>query len=414
MAALTDAVDKAARACLWPETYKVYPGPNSSLSSPSSPSAAATKNKEQTMSTDVFTDLANYWASIGMGMPVNEDLVQVLRDNLTEEEAEVARLLPDAGAPLNAVGMAEIASSSSRSAEEIAEVLERLADRGLIFSRVLEDRSTGYALHQVGFGFPQAFFWKGEDTPHARKMTAFVRKYFNRKTTEATFGGRKTKTYRYIPIEKSVRHDLQAVMPHDRMDTVLDNAERFALAQCPCRVGAELAGHPCEHPKDVCLKFDEMAVYLIERGLGKEIDREEARRIVNHCAEIGLVHFVDNAAGKVKHNCNCCGCACWNVGAIRRRKISRDALMAVYFFRETDPDKCVGCEACVDICPVVAITMEDGLAVVDKDWCIGCGVCATRCDFDALKVVYRDPSRAVPKDFNTLHATMRGEDEANG
>jgi hypothetical protein len=109
----------------------------------------------------------------------------------------------------------------------------------------------------------------------------------------------------------------------NKITSDLDNATRFAVAHCPCRVEAGLMERPCEHPLEDCLKFDEMADYLIEHGLGKEITPEEARETVGKSAEIGWVHFVDNAAGKVMHNCDCCGCACWNVGSIRRRKIPR-------------------------------------------------------------------------------------------
>jgi NAD-dependent dihydropyrimidine dehydrogenase PreA subunit len=168
-------------------------------------------------------------------------------------------------------------------------------------------------------------------------------------------------------------------------------------------------GRPCQHPLEVCLKFDEMADYLIDRDLGKEITREGAKELVRKSAEIGLVHFVDNAAGKVKHNCNCCGCACWNVGSIRRRKIPRDELMAVYFIRETSPDKCVGCGKCVEICPVEAITLADDVAVVDENWCIGCGVCATRCAFDAFHIKYRDDQEPLLIDFESLHKRIQHE-----
>ena len=144
-------------------------------------------------------------------------------------------------------------------------------------------------------------------------------------------------------------------------------------------MAAKITGQACEHPIEVCLKFDDLADYLIERGLGREITREEALAIIKQSEEAGLVHFVDNAEGPVKHNCNCCGCSCWNVGTIRRRKIARDDLMATYFMRTTDDDACVGCGACLDICPVQALTLEDGVAVVDEEWCIGCGLCVPRC-----------------------------------
>ena len=359
------------------------------------------------MDSDIHEQLAKHLSM--MGMPYREALVEILKENFTQQEAEIALMLPTTNTPLKPISIEALADASSLEQHYLSEILKGLADRGLIYAGKTQSGGKGYALHQAGFGFPQAFFWKGEDTPYARKMAKLVSKYFNRKVTKDAFGGKKTKAYRYIPINHSLNPDVQTVLPYDRMETVLDNAERFAVAHCPCRVEAGLMGRSCEHPLEVCLKFDEMAEYLIDHGIGKEVTRSEAREIVHQAAEAGLVHFVDNAAGKVKHNCNCCGCACWNVGSIRRRKIPRDELMAVYFIRETDPEQCIGCGECIDICPVEAINLEDDLAVVDEKWCIGCGVCATKCEYDALRIKYREDQKEVPTDFETLHKKIREE-----
>ena len=49
-----------------------------------------------------------------------------------------------------------------------------------------------------------------------------------------------------------------------------------------------------------------------------------------------------------------------------------------------NPDKCVGCKACMRIgCP--AISFKDGKSRVDNTLCVGCGVCAQLCKFDAFE-----------------------------
>ncbi|MFW5927642.1 MAG: DUF362 domain-containing protein [Thermoplasmatota archaeon] len=50
-----------------------------------------------------------------------------------------------------------------------------------------------------------------------------------------------------------------------------------------------------------------------------------------------------------------------------------------------DENDCIGCEICVDECPVDTIYMEDDKAVVDMDGCIHCGLCHGACPEDAVK-----------------------------
>ncbi len=46
--------------------------------------------------------------------------------------------------------------------------------------------------------------------------------------------------------------------------------------------------------------------------------------------------------------------------------------------------KCVGCEACIDTCPVTALKMENGKAVVDAETCVDCGACIGACPTEAI------------------------------
>jgi ferredoxin len=359
----------------------------------------------------VYERLAFHLSALGMGLPYREELLPILRENLTQTEAEVLLALPTKVAPLQPVGIDQIASNASLPKEELAEMLESLSERGLLFSGKTKEGEKGYALQQVGFGFPQTFFWKGEDTPHARNMANLIAKYFNRQVTTEAYGGSETKAHRYIPVGETIDHDMQAVFPYHTMESVIQQAKVFAVAHCPCRMTMQLRGRGCDHPLEVCLKFDDMAEYLIETGLAREITREESLEVIRKSEEAGLVHFVDNAIRGIKHNCNCCGCACWNVGTIKRRKIPRDVLMATYFIRQTDEDECIACGNCVDICPVDAIVIEGDFPTVDEDWCIGCGVCVSRCPTGAAKLRLRGDRKdhSPLPDFAKLHERILKE-----
>jgi NAD-dependent dihydropyrimidine dehydrogenase PreA subunit len=65
-------------------------------------------------------------------------------------------------------------------------------------------------------------------------------------------------------------------------------------------------------------------------------------------------------------------------------------------------DDCLGCEVCIDACPVNAISFdeEEEIAKVDPELCTGCGDCVKECPVEAIEVKdveIKAPAKEFPK-----------------
>jgi ferredoxin len=51
---------------------------------------------------------------------------------------------------------------------------------------------------------------------------------------------------------------------------------------------------------------------------------------------------------------------------------------------EADPELCTACGACIDHCPVSALSMQGIIPIVDADTCIACFCCQEICPEKAM------------------------------
>ena len=358
----------------------------------------------------IYQKLAGHLSQLTMGYPGSRELIDLLRAMFTPEEAEAALGISTDMLPLQVEDATAIAGRTGLPVGRVEDLLVGMASKRAIYSAPLASGEMGYALHQVGYGIPQSYLWGGPEGDTSAEMAKLLLKYFSVPVTREVYGSSPTKPYKYAPVGLAIDLEKQSVMPQEHIGRILSSADMIGLAHCPCRTTAQVLGRSdCNHSLEVCFKYDDMAEFVIDRKLARQVSADEAFSIMKTCEKEGLVHMVDNVQGEVKHTCNCCGHYCWNVGIIARRKIPRDVLMAVYYIRETVLEECIGCGACAGICPVEAVAMDDdSRPVVDPDWCIGCGVCMVSCAADVISMVRRH-DQAGPENFKALHARVQAE-----
>lgn len=64
-------------------------------------------------------------------------------------------------------------------------------------------------------------------------------------------------------------------------------------------------------------------------------------------------------------------------------------MVEIKFLAQVDPERCIGCSGCENVCPTEAIAVVEKMAVVDPEKCVACPNCIGVCPEDAIKKVPR-------------------------
>lgn len=173
---------------------------------------------------------------------------------------------------------------------------------------------------------------------------------------------------RAIPIKQSIQADSKIVSYED-LETYLMQTDSFSVADCACKKCEAMLGNPCEHPyKEICIQCGIEADYYVRTGRARRITREEAREILLKAERLGLVHAIFNNEGANQSTfiCNCCGCSC---GVLRRDKWFRTPdFSRSNYIAEVNPENCVACGACAEVCNMNAIRLGNTFCDTDEQY----------------------------------------------
>jgi dissimilatory sulfite reductase (desulfoviridin) alpha/beta subunit len=98
--------------------------------------------------------------------------------------------------------------------------------------------------------------------------------------------------------------------------------------------------------------------------------------VVEYAEEQGLVHQAGGDARNVECICNCCPDCCTILRFLKLLPNPGRVLSSNYT-PGFDEEKCTACGACVEICPMKALSLDGDTMVMDAGRCIGCGLCVS-------------------------------------
>ncbi len=334
----------------------------------------------------------------GMDIPEFYELSRVL---FTPEEAAVSNAMPRG---FNTASV--IAEGLNKSEEEVAALLEAMADKGLLMSVKKGDEMV-YGGPPLVPGIFEYQFMRGTSTERDKIIAKLIYKYKaavdkNRKPEQDAFP-----TMRVITVDRTIQAKNE-IHTYDQVKSYIESHEPLAVSTCYCRHQAKLVDEKshCGNPDDVCLQFGRGAQFVLDRRMGRKIDKDEAMSILNRCEEAGLVHCTNNRQ-EIDFLCNCCSCHC----VILKSALAhpKPGLVVNSGFQPVcDSDLCTACEICVERCPMKAISLnEDDAPEVNPDRCIGCGVCATGCPSEAIQMVERIGIPVPPPDYKALKEAIK-------
>ncbi len=329
------------------------------------------------MSENVYVRLREHLDQMPIGYPKTESGVElkILKKLFAAEEAETAVLLtpfPE-----------EAEQIAKRANEDTAVLNRRLADmsnNGLIF-RIRRDDRTFYQLAPFMIGFYEYSVSKID-----AELAGLFKAYFDTAFL-SELGISNVPGFKVIPIQENISAD-QTLAPYHTLENKIRAARKISVADCICRKESRLTGNGCDYPLETCLNFGVAAEYYIEIGIGREIDADEAIRILKEADEAGLVHAGANSK-HLSNICNCCPCCCASLKGITQKGHDKHRYMNALYEAIIDYEACTECEECIETCPVEAISMAD-VVMVDRDKCLGCGLCAGNCPGEAIAMTLRE------------------------
>ncbi|NHI90904.1 MAG: hypothetical protein EAX96_00290 [Candidatus Lokiarchaeota archaeon] len=328
---------------------------------------------------------------------ISQSFLDYLKLWISPEEAE---FLSYFGVFPSTTSPKKVAKSTGKSLEDVNKMIDSLLIKGAIMKQ-----GKKYSIH-----FPIVIFDAPmiDDIPGdlGKKFAELSEKFYFEENWARTFTGTKNAPLnRVIPVIESIESS-QQILASEEIFNIIDEVDYIAVVPCACRNRMEKIGtRKCDFPIETCLLTGFIASYFVERGKGREISKEDAKKMVVETSKMGLVHITENFNENSQHFliCSCCDCCCCILQSLTKLN-NPHSLAKANFIAKVNEEVCFGCGICVDKCKFGAIKLEEK-AIINENNCMGCGICATTCDSNAIKLFRKERSN-IPLNLGTLMMQM--------
>ncbi|MCI8335857.1 MAG: 4Fe-4S binding protein [Peptococcaceae bacterium] len=378
-----------------------------------------------------FADRLNL---LPQGAPQTEALFPLLRALVSEKEAEILSLLP-----VRPFSVEKAAKALKKPVTETEKILTDLASKAMLLDVTDPAGNRQFILPPPMAGFFEFSLMRMGGQRDQKQISALLYEYLN---VEEDFVRElfvtNTKLGRILVNEKAyeqskdkeqdenIPHELH-ILDYERTSHILKSAGTIAVGTCYCRHKMLHMGKNCDAPLDVCLTLGNTAKSLIKYGHARELTLSEAMDAIELSQEHHLVQIGENEQKDMPFICNCCGCCCEALLAIKRFG-TLNSINTTSFLPQVS-DNCIGCGKCAKICPVDCIQLEkipltetelsepNDFTVtkqeskrtiskkqgkyrirltIDESVCLGCGLCVQACPTQAITLRQRENTIITP------------------
>jgi len=299
------------------------------------------------MEPDIYRQLQRHLDQSPVPFPETESGVEISLLKRLFDETEVKIALKLSAVPESIDRIFGRFKEGEITKEMLKGKLDDLLDKGAIYAVPNEKKGRMYQKAPLAVGI-----FELQVDRMTKEMAEDYFKYEDEGFAKA-FIGVKTKQLRTIPVNVNIETEF-LIGSYDSARAIIENSQGpYAVMNCICRQSMQKVGKSCKHSDimETCFTMGNSARFMMEKGVARELTRDETIGLITRAEREGMVLQPANAKDP-EFICCCCGCCCQVLNAAKRYPSPAEFVHS-NFYVKIDPEKCAACGECMELCQMV-------------------------------------------------------------